>query len=104
MLTSVVGQGISSRQAYTPPRGGPPTRECLWIIQPSLSPGSTLIQLEIDAADLNVTCGDNAVYVYDALPELVDMGSQSALSAVVCNEEALPKTVVDSVTGNYTFY
>lgn len=53
----------------------------------------------MNQTDLNVTCGENAVYVYDGLPELVDMGSQSALSAVFCNEEALPSRVVESRTG-----
>lgn len=55
----------------------------------------------MNASDINVTCGDNAVYVYDGSPDLVDMGSQSALSAVFCTEEALPSTIVESRTGNY---
>lgn len=53
----------------------------------------------MNANQLNITCGENAVYVYDGLPELVDMGSQSALSAVFCTEEALPVAVVESRTG-----
>lgn len=53
----------------------------------------------MNASDINVTCGDNAVYVYDGSPDLVDMGSQSALSAVFCTEEALPSTIVESRTG-----
>ena len=54
----------------------------------------------MQANDLNVTCGENAVYVYDGLPELTDMSNQNALSAVFCNEEALPTTIVESKTGN----
>lgn len=53
----------------------------------------------MNASDLNVTCGENAVYVYDDLPELTDMGSQNALSAVFCSQESLPTTVVESRTG-----
>jgi hypothetical protein len=44
------------------------------------------------------------VYVYDGLPELVDMGSQSALSAVFCTEEALPVSTVESRTGQLTVH
>lgn len=104
MLTGWQGQGIGSKKAYTAPWGGLPIRECLWIIKPQVPTGSAVIQLQINASDLNVTCGENAVYVYDALPELVDMGSQSALSAVFCNEEALPTTVIESKTGFLTVH
>lgn len=95
------GQGISSLQNYLPPRGGPPTRECLWIIKPDVDFGTAIIQLQINSSQLNVTCGENAVYVYDGLPELVEMGSQSALTAVFCTEEALPTAVVESRTGKF---
>lgn len=99
MLRGIEGQGISSRQAYSSPWGGPPTRECLWIINPIVESGSIIIQLQINSSQLNVSCGENAVYVYDGLPELVDMGTQSALSAVFCTEETLPTAVVESRTG-----
>lgn len=104
MLTSPIGQGIGSKKQYTAPWGGLPIRECLWIIKPRVKKGTPVIQLHINASDLNVTCGENAVYVYDALPELVDMGSQSALSAVVCNEEALPTTIIESRSGFLTVH
>lgn len=57
------------------------------------------LHLQMNASDLNVTCGENAVYVYDGSPDLLDMGSQSALSAVFCSEEALPSAIVESRTG-----
>ncbi|XP_001814936.2 multiple epidermal growth factor-like domains protein 8 [Tribolium castaneum] len=98
------GQGISSMQAYSAPWGGSPTRECLWIIKPDVDYGTPIIQLQINSSQLNVTCGENAVYVYDGLPELVDMGSQSALSAVFCTEEALPVSTVESRTGQLTVH
>ncbi|KAF5283548.1 hypothetical protein FQR65_LT13840 [Abscondita terminalis] len=104
MLTGLEGQGISSRQAYVAPWGGPPTRECLWIINPKIESGSVIIQLQINDSQLNVTCGENAVYVYDGLPELVDMGSQSALSAAFCTEETLPTAIVESRTGHLTVH
>lgn len=105
MLEESLGQGISSMQAYSAPWGGPPIRECLWIIKPSLTESRyPIIQLQLNSSQLNVSCGENAVYVYDGLPELVDMGSQSALSAVFCTEEALPSSVVESRTGQLTVH
>ncbi|XP_050307632.1 multiple epidermal growth factor-like domains protein 8 [Anthonomus grandis grandis] len=104
VLTDSRGQGISSIQNYLPPRGGPPIRECLWIIKPNVDFGTPIIQLQINATQLNVTCGENAVYVYDGLPELVDMGSQSALTGVFCTEEAIPTAVVESRTGHLTVH
>lgn len=53
-------------------------------------------------SQLNITCGVNAVYIYDGLPELMDMGSQNTLSAVLCKEEALPIGIIESRTGKYT--
>ncbi|XP_060517960.1 multiple epidermal growth factor-like domains protein 8 isoform X2 [Cylas formicarius] len=103
-LSEPKGQGISSMQYYVPPWGGPPIRECLWIIKPDVEFGTPIIQLQMNASQLNVTCGENAVYVYDGLPELVDMGSQSALSAVFCTEEALSTTIVESKTGYLTVH
>ncbi|ENN77377.1 hypothetical protein YQE_06202, partial [Dendroctonus ponderosae] len=104
VLTEPKGQGISSLQNYLPPRGGPPTRECLWIIKPDVDFGTAIIQLQLNSSQLNVTCGENAVYVYDGLPELVEMGSQSALTAVFCTEDALPTAVVESRTGHLTVH
>nr|XP_023015346.1 multiple epidermal growth factor-like domains protein 8 [Leptinotarsa decemlineata] len=104
LLRDPQGQGITSMQSYIPPWGGTPARECLWIIKPYINSGSAIIQLEVKSSQLNVSCGENAVYVYDGLPELVDMGSQSALSAVFCTEEALPINVVESRTGQLTVH
>ncbi|CAH0556746.1 unnamed protein product [Brassicogethes aeneus] len=104
VLTGIRGQGISSLQAYIPPYGGPPTRECLWIINPLVDVGTSIVQLEINSNQLNISCGENAVYVYDGLPELVEMGSQSALSAVICSEESLPTTIVESKRGQLTVH
>ncbi|XP_030761458.1 multiple epidermal growth factor-like domains protein 8 isoform X2 [Sitophilus oryzae] len=104
VLTEPKGQGISSLQNLNPPHGGPPIGECLWIIKPDVDYGTPIIQLQINSTQLNVTCGENAVYVYDGLPELVDMGSQSALSAVFCTQEALPTAIVESRTGHLTVH
>lgn len=47
VLTDPRGQGISSLQSYSPPWGGAPTRECLWIIKPDVDYGSPIIQLQV---------------------------------------------------------
>lgn len=47
LLLDAHGQGISSRQAYSAPWSGTPTRECLWIINPIVEDGAAVIQLEV---------------------------------------------------------
>ncbi|KAK9888746.1 hypothetical protein WA026_000973 [Henosepilachna vigintioctopunctata] len=104
-LTNREGQGISSMQAFKAPYGGTPTRECLWIINPTVTEGSPIIQLQVNSSQLNVTCGENAVYVYDGIPEL-DTGSpsQSLLLGIFCSEEAIPTATVESRTGLITVH
>nr|XP_022913574.1 multiple epidermal growth factor-like domains protein 8 isoform X1 [Onthophagus taurus] len=103
MLKSSEGQGISSRKSYNTSRE-PPPRECLWIINPRVEFGSAIIQLQVNASDLNVTCGENAVYVYDGFAELTDMSNQNALAAAYCSEDALPTSIVESKTGHLTVH
>lgn len=102
MLTNSIGQGISSRQSYISPWGGPPTHECLWIISPKER--NPIIQLQINSSNLNVTCGENAVYVYDGMPELQDNGQQSSLMAVFCREDAKPIMIVETKSGHLTVH
>lgn len=46
MLRGIEGQGISSRQSYNQPRE-PPPKECLWIINPDVEYGTSIIQLQV---------------------------------------------------------
>lgn len=102
MLTQTIGQGISSHHAYMAPWSGPPPRECLWIISPDLR--NSVIQLQVNASQLNVTCGENAVYVYDGMPELADTSQQSSLMAVFCREDARSSMVVETKSGHLTVH
>lgn len=106
MLKDIGKQGIGSYQSHKN-QWGPEASECLWIVNPHTANGSilteTLIQLDISAIDLNVTCGENAVYVYDGLPDLIGNTQQSQLLAVFCSEETTPWTV-EARSGHLTVH
>ncbi|XP_058126471.1 multiple epidermal growth factor-like domains protein 8 isoform X2 [Anopheles coustani] len=91
VLTQVGTQGLGSFQSHRSSWSGQETRECLWIVSPQVTRGSpelrnAIIQIEIEADRMNVTCGENAVYVYDGLPDLTGVAQQKQLIAVFCNE------------------
>lgn len=102
VLTGSEGQGISSHHAWMAPWSGPPPRECLWIISPEVRPN--VIQLEINASQLNVSCSENAVYVYDGMPELADFSQQSSLMAVFCREDARKRMLIETKSGHLTVH
>lgn len=101
MLTDEVEQGLGSHKAHSAPWGGPPVKECLWIISPGNISKSALIQLTINSSRLNVSCGDNAVYVYDGLPDLGG-AQQSQLIGVFCNDAS--PTTVEARSGHLTVH
>lgn len=107
MLTNVGKQGIGSYQSHKAHWGGAETRECLWIISPHSTSGAlltdSLIQLRIEKNDLNVTCGENAIYVYDGLPDLTGSTQQSQLLAVFCTQDGTPR-VVEGRNGHITVH
>ncbi|XP_058056317.1 multiple epidermal growth factor-like domains protein 8 [Anopheles bellator] len=90
VLTQVGTQGLGSYQSSRSV-SGQETRECLWIVSPAARHGaelrSAIIQIEIEADRMNVTCGENAVYVYDGLPDLTGVAQQKQLIAVFCSEQ-----------------
>jgi len=102
-----IGSGYGNMTAWEARLEGDPVRDCLWIIapkaltQPSPSPGSA-IQLRIPA-DLNVTCENNAVYVYDALPDVVlaSASHHSHALGTFCRRGDTAPFVVESYTGTY---
>lgn len=106
MLKDIGRQGIGSHQSHKN-HWGPEASECLWIVSPHTSTGAlltdSLIQLNIDAKDLNVTCGENAVYVYDGLPDLIGNTQQSQLLAVFCSDDTRPFTI-ESRSGHLTVH
>lgn len=104
MLKGIESQGIGSRQSHKPLRGEP-TRECLWVVSPDTEKNA-LIQLQINVSELNVTCGKNAIYVYDGLPDLAGSlsGQQNQLVGVFCSQDAEPPLLVEARSGHLTVH
>lgn len=91
MLKHMGKEGIGSYQRHKN-HWGPEAKECLWIISPHTITGmalpDTMIQLNIqNDASFNVSCGENAIYVYDGLPDLIGNTQQSQLLSVFCSED-----------------
>ena len=92
-------QGIGTFQ------GSPGTKECLWILKlnESMVEGS-LIQLEFKESEMNVSCYDNAVYVYNNIPEFSKTLVQKKLLSVACRDSNFPKIIEESRTGQMAIY
>ncbi|EDS32341.1 laminin subunit gamma-3 [Culex quinquefasciatus] len=107
VLTHIGTQGIGSHQLHKSARGGTEARECLWIISPYVKHGvelkNAIIQFEIEPQDMNVTCGQNAIYVYDGLPDLTGVTLQKQLLAVFCNENKSP-WITEARSGHLTVH
>lgn len=107
LLKNIGKQGIGSYQSHKSNWGISETRECLWIISPHSQSGvllsDALIQFKIEKNDLNVTCGENAVYVYDGLPDLTGNTQQSQLLAVFCTQDGTPK-MIEARSGHITVH
>uniref|UniRef100_A0A0C9R7G4 Megf8_0 protein n=1 Tax=Fopius arisanus TaxID=64838 RepID=A0A0C9R7G4_9HYME len=113
-------QGLGSRHSqlslWESHLGGSPTRECLWIVSPKSGfssanpPTSSLttqsvIQFSIHD-DINVSCQENSVYVYDGLPDFVSSTSshQSQLLGVYCTESTDYPVTVEAKSGILTVH
>lgn len=110
-------QGLGSRHSqlslWETRLGGPLTRECLWIVSPKLvlSPDTmtpsvqSVIQFTIHE-DINVSCQENGVYVYDGLPEFVSSTTshQSQLLGVYCTESTNYPITVEAKSGFLTVH
>jgi multipile epidermal growth factor-like domains protein 8 len=81
------------------------TRECLWMLKlnESIIDGS-LIQLEIEQRDVNISCYNNAVYVFNQIPETSHTLMQKKLLGVICQDTNFPKIIEESKTGQMTIY
>ncbi|XP_050462738.1 multiple epidermal growth factor-like domains protein 8 [Cataglyphis hispanica] len=109
-------QGLGSRHSQSllwgSHAGDSPTRECLWIVSPetNLSSDATTpaIQsvLQFTIHDINVSCQENSVYVYDGLPEFVSStgGHQSQLLGVYCTESTDYPVTVEAKSGFLTVH
>ncbi|XP_046832865.1 multiple epidermal growth factor-like domains protein 8 isoform X2 [Vespa crabro] len=110
-------QGLGSRHSQMSPWethfGESLTRECLWIVSPNsdLSPNTTtsgiqsVIQFTIQD-DINISCQENSVYVYDGLPEFVSSSSnhQNQLVGVYCTESTDYPVTVEARSGFLTVH
>lgn len=110
-------QGLGSRHSQSALWGNhvgdSPTRECLWIISPetdlSLDATTPAVQSVIQFTlhdDINVSCQENSVYVYDGLPEFVSStdGHQSQLLGVYCTESTNYPLTVEAKSGFLTVH
>lgn len=106
VLHDVTSQGLGSYQSYRPPWGGPETRECLWIINPTVldNPSDYIIRFEVEKQEMNVSCDTNAIYVYDGLPDLTGVAQQKQLLAVFCSEDRAYPQIVEAKSGQLTIY
>ncbi|KAK0091776.1 hypothetical protein PV326_002712 [Microctonus aethiopoides] len=110
-------QGLGSRHSqmslWESHLGGSPTRECLWIVRPksevitdTMTPViQSVIQFTIHD-DINVSCQENSVYVYDGLPDFVSSTSshQSQLLGVYCTESTNYPVTVEARSGILTVH
>lgn len=69
----------------------------------SISNGS-LIHLEIEESQINVTCYNNAIFVYNNVPEFATNVMKKKLSSVICRDSNFPKVIEESKTGQMTVY
>lgn len=108
MLKHIGLQGIGSYQSHKHHFGfGADARECLWIISPQ-NAGAPLtdnfIQFQIQNDEtFNVTCAENAVYVYDGLPDLIGNNPQRQLLSVFCSEDT-KYWMVEARSGHLTVH
>lgn len=102
-----IGSGYGSKTLWESRLEGQPLRDCLWILAPTGLTGAgsapasgAVIQLRIPA-DVNVTCENNAVYVYDALPDVVlsSASHHSHALGTFCRRGDPTPFVVESKTG-----
>ncbi|XP_023314938.1 multiple epidermal growth factor-like domains protein 8 isoform X2 [Trichogramma pretiosum] len=111
-------QGLGSRHSrfniWENNLASAPTRECLWIVTPktdlsskSMTPSApqSVIQFTIHD-DINVSCQENSVYVYDGLPGFVSSsnGHQSQLIGVYCTESTDYPVTVEAKSGFLTVH
>ncbi|XP_046588912.1 multiple epidermal growth factor-like domains protein 8 isoform X1 [Neodiprion lecontei] len=110
-------QGLGSRHSQVAlletQQGGPPTRECLWIVSPAsgLSPDTmtpsiqSVIQFTLHD-DIDISCQENSVYVYDGLPDFVSTTTshQSQLLGVYCTESTNYPVTVEAKSGFLTVH
>jgi hypothetical protein len=81
------------------------TKECLWMLKlnDSIAEDSSLIHLEIEEQNLNVSCYSNAIYVFNQILDTSQSIMQKKILSVVCHTSNYPK-VIQSKTGQMSIY
>ncbi|XP_023245420.1 multiple epidermal growth factor-like domains protein 8 [Copidosoma floridanum] len=110
-------QGLGSRHSqlslWESHLGGSLTRECLWIVSPEKGLSSDTMTPSIQSViqftihdDINVSCQENSVYVYDGLPAFVSTTTshQSQLLGVYCTESTDYPVTVEAKSGFLTVH
>ncbi|KAH8324231.1 hypothetical protein KR074_001932 [Drosophila pseudoananassae] len=105
ILTNIGRSAIGSYQSYRSPWGASlEVRECLWILQPkTLHAEKSLLQLEFQWKNLAMDCDENAVYIYDSLPDLTGATQQNQLLAVVCSPYSSAR-IIEARSSHVTVY
>ncbi|ALC38654.1 CG7466 [Drosophila busckii] len=105
ILTSIGRSAIGSYQSYRSPWGASlEVRECLWILQPkTLQAEKSLLQLEFQWSSLAMDCDENAVYIYNSLPDLTGVAQQNELLAVVCAPYSATR-IIEARSNHVTVY
>lgn len=98
MLNSSEIQGIGSFETHDD------TNECLWMLKlnNTVANGS-LIHIEI--FDMNISCANNALYVYSSLMDLPKYQMQKRLMNYICRDQQHSmKIIEESKTGEMSIY
>ncbi|KAL7013836.1 hypothetical protein ACKWTF_015609 [Chironomus riparius] len=98
MLKPVKSQGIGSFKNH------PGVSECLWLIK--LEPkiiNESLIMFDVED-DMNITCSNNGIYVYNSISEFSDNFGQKQLLSVICKEGNAVNIARESKTGEMAIY
>ncbi|XP_030384738.1 multiple epidermal growth factor-like domains protein 8 [Scaptodrosophila lebanonensis] len=105
ILSNIGRSGIGSYQSYRSPWGASlEVRECLWILQPkTLQAEKSLLQLEFQWSSLSMDCDENAVYIYDSLPDLTGATQQNQLISVVCAPYSASR-IIEARSNHVTVY
>lgn len=103
MLNASQTEGIGSYKTDPDIKSIGPAKECLWIISAE-DVKDPIIQFTVNLSTFNVPCDQNAVYVYDGLGGVPDLGNnqQSQLLGVFCNGAS--SGVVEARSGNLTVH
>ncbi|XP_055855625.1 multiple epidermal growth factor-like domains protein 8 [Episyrphus balteatus] len=105
ILKSAGKHGIGSYQSYKSPWGGAEVRECLWLVspEPTVAESDTIIQMEFEWSSLVMNCDENAVYIYDSLPDLTGTSQQRQLVGIVCNPYTSQR-IIEAHSGHLTVH